>query len=71
MKQSDPTVQQYTEVCFDDDQNFYLRNCDLTFAPNWNRIGILWYKMVEGSWDSSYLMQDELETKYQLCLKQL
>ena len=71
MYKTDPKLQQYTEVQFDGDANLYLRYCDLTFAPNWNMIGILWYKMVQGSWDQSYLTQDELEDKYQRCLKQL
>lgn len=71
MKQSDPTVQQYTEVQFEGDHNLYLRYCDLTFAPNWNMIGIMWYEMCEGSWIPYNVYPQELETKYQLCLKQL
>lgn len=71
MKSTDPKLQQYIEVQFDGDNTLYLRYCDLTFAPNWNMIGVMWYEMDHGSWKHYFMYPQELETKYQLCLKQL
>lgn len=70
MMYSDPKVQQYTEVQFDKSGNLYLRYCDLTFAPNWNMIGIQWYKMVQGTWEPCRF-QEKIESIYQRWPKQL
>ena len=69
---SDPKLEQYLEVKFDDDENYYLRLEETDLAPHWNYIGIMWYIMVQGSWVPlpNSLQCNPFEDKYQQCLKQ-
>ena len=71
LKQSDPKVQQYTEIQFTAlPHRFFLRFKDTSYELPWNHV--IWYEMDRGSWiihnqgDS-----DEIERAYQLWLKQL
>lgn len=70
---SDPEEVEYLEVKFEDDPEFYLRYADTGYAPHDNYIGLLWYRMVHGSWVvlPMSLCSNPLEDKYQQCLKQL